>query len=56
MLFHSVTLSALFSSSILTLLASQQSLDALDEFVSVTVGVDADLLQLFVTHVCQHIQ
>lgn len=40
----------------LTLLASQQPLDALDEFVSVTVSVDADLFQLLVTHVCQHIQ
>ena len=40
----------------LTLLATQQPLDALDEFVSVTIGVDADLFQLLVTHVCQHIQ
>lgn len=40
----------------LTLLASQQPLDALNQFVSVTVSVDADLLQLLVTHVCQHVQ
>lgn len=41
---------------LLTLLASQQPLDALDEFVSVTVSVDADLLQLLVAHVRQHVQ
>lgn len=40
----------------LTLLASQQPLDALDQFVSVPIGVDADLFQLLVTHVCQHVQ
>lgn len=40
----------------LTLLASQKPLDALDELVSVTVSVDANLFQLLVTHVCQHIQ
>lgn len=40
----------------LTLLASQQPLNALDEFVSMTISVDADLFQLLVTHVCQHIQ
>lgn len=40
----------------LTLLTSQQPLDALDEFVPVTVGVDADLLQLLMTHICQHVQ
>lgn len=39
-----------------TLLSSQQPLDALDEFVPMAVRVDADLFQLFVTHVCQHVQ
>lgn len=41
---------------LLTLLTSQQPLDALDEFVSVTVGIDANLLQLLMAHVCQHVQ
>lgn len=41
---------------LLTLLASQQPLDAFDEFVSVTVSVDANLFKLLVAHVCQNIQ
>ena len=40
----------------LTLLAPQQPLDALDELVAMAVGVDPDLLQLLVAHVCQHVQ
>lgn len=40
----------------LTLLAAQQPLHALDQFVSVAVRVDPDLLQLLVTHVGEHVQ
>lgn len=40
----------------ITLLAAQQPFDALDELVAMAVGVDPDLLQLLVAHVCQHVQ
>lgn len=40
----------------LTLLSSQESLHAFDEFVAVTVGVDPNLLQLLVAHIGQDIQ
>lgn len=40
----------------LTLLATQQPLHSLNEFVAVAVGIDPDLLQLLVTHVNQHVQ
>lgn len=39
-----------------TLLTAQQPLNAFDEFVSVPVCVDPDLLELLVAHVSQHIQ
>lgn len=42
--------------NILTLLSAQQPLNTFDKLVSVSVGVNADFLQLFVTHVNQHIQ
>lgn len=41
---------------LLTLLSSQQPFDAFDEFMTVSVSVDADLLEFLVTHVGQHIQ
>lgn len=40
----------------LTLLTAQQPLNAFDEFVSVAVRIDPDLLELLVPHVSQHIQ
>lgn len=39
-----------------TLLSSQQPLDAFDEFVTVSISIDADLLEFLVTHISQHIQ
>lgn len=41
---------------LLTLLTTQQPLNTFDKFVSVAVGVNANLLQLLVTHVSQHIK
>lgn len=38
------------------MLTAQQSLDAFDKLVAVTVRVDADLLQLLVAHISQHVQ
>lgn len=39
-----------------TLLTPQQPLDAFNEFVSVSVSVYTDLLQLLMTHISQHVQ
>lgn len=36
---------------ILTLLSSQQPFDAFDEFMTVTVSIDADLLEFLVAHI-----
>lgn len=44
------------SVKLLTLLASKEPLNSLNEFVPVTVGIYTDLLQLLVTHVCEYIQ
>lgn len=40
----------------LTLLTAQQSLDAFDKLVAVTIRIDADLLQLLMAHISQHVQ
>lgn len=40
----------------LTLLSSQQPLDAFDEFMTVSVSTDADLLEFLMTHIGQHVQ
>lgn len=41
---------------LLTLLATQQPLNTLDELMSVAISVDPNLLQLLVAHVSQDIQ